>query len=80
MCVPVHVCMWLYLQIYVMLVIFEENILPDKKHHTAQHAHAHTCVHVLSALAKRVPYSTSTTSTKSSQADGSNERSAEIIQ
>lgn len=39
-----------------------------------------TRIHVLSALAERVPCSAPTTSTKSGQADGSNERSAKIIQ
>ncbi len=80
--VSANVCMLPNVRIHVMSVSFDQNILTGKNtyRHMQDSHETHTCVHVLSALAKRVPSSASTTSAKSSQADGSNERSAEIIQ
>lgn len=72
--------MLLNVRFHVMFVSFDEIILTDQKKNIQDTHKTHTCVHVLSALAKRVPSSASTTSTKSGQADGSSERSAKIIQ
>lgn len=82
-CTSTCLSVLLNVQFYFMLVTCEENIITNKiiinKKKFRQELHkAH--IHVFSALAKTVPSSAWATSAKSSQADGSNERSAEIIQ
>lgn len=64
--------------VHVIFVLFRK-IKKEKKKGISHTQHAHASM-FLSALAERVPCSAPTTSTKSGQADGSNERSAKIIQ